>query len=447
MKKRVFILGGGISGLSLRYYLGSKHPDWEIILFEKQHRLGGMIETTQKEDFFFEKGPRTFKASKSHDLLNLIVELGMEGNILVSKKSVGRRFIWRNKRLYSVPSKLFSFLSSPLTRPLLRALIREWKESVKEGDETIDCFARRRFGNEVAEIFFDPLTLGIYAGDIRNLSIVSCFPFLKRLEKEHGSITKGLFKERRSTFSYPKGICASSLFTLREGMESLILQLKDRGVGKIHLGSPIESVSFSNGKVALKSGGMCWEGDHLFCALSSKGAEELMGGWSASIKSFYECLGRVNLSAIHLGYRRSLLSQKGFGYLIPSSEGEKILGVIFDSAVFPDQNRHEMETRLTVMMGGAFHPSLQEMKSEERLEEALVGIRNHLGICARPCYFDVFDYFDAIPQFTVGHEKRVSQLRAHLSERYPQVRVVGNYLDGVSISDCIGGAKSMAKFK
>ncbi|CCB88300.1 protoporphyrinogen oxidase [Simkania negevensis] len=443
--RNVIILGGGISGLSLRYFLSQKYPDLNITLIEKENRLGGVIESRQSGGFFFEKGPRTFKASKSHSLLQLICDLGMEKELLVSEKNAARRFLWKDDRLHAIPTHPLPLLASPLTRKLIPSMMTEWSKEVGADDETVHSFAKRRLGVYAAEVFFDPMTLGIYAGDIRKLSMLSCFPSLKELERKHGSITKGLFKRKKKSFTYPEGVRTSCLFTLKRGVESLVAQLEEAGKGDIVLNTAVRDVVFKDGKVSVSDGNHTWEGDHLFCALSAKGAYHLSRTWDEQVTAFFNALEMASLSVVHLGYECRPLKEEGFGYLIPSNEGEKILGVIFDSSVFPQQNHHALETRLTVMMGGAFHPKHHEISKEMRIAQALEGIEKHLGIKALPMYTYATEYVQAIPQFTLGHAQRVADLREFLREKYPQVTLLGNYLDGVSLSDCVEGAKNISQ--
>lgn len=441
IKKRAIILGGGISGLALRYYLSQKYSDGEILLLEKKHRLGGIIESQSTGDFFFEKGPRTFKVSKSGDLLRLIFELGLESDILVSEKKTQRRFLWKGGDLYPLPLSALSFLTSSLTRPLIPSLLREWRQRKGEGDESIHNFAKRRLSAYAAKTLFDPMTLGIYGGDIRKLSMISCYPKLKEMEQKYGSITKAFLRKPKQPSSLSKKLPPSSLFTLRHGIESLILKLQKEGGGEIYLKTAARDLMFQNSKVIVNNK---WETDHLFCALPAQSVYQLTKRWDPRIHAFYKNLRCAPLSAVHLGYPKELLDQKGFGYLIPSSERESILGGIFDSCVFPEQNRHEKETRLTIMMGGAFRPKLLCASKKERLMQALEKVSEHLNISTPPLYTQVVDYPEGIPQFTLGHQARVEKLRHLLKESYPQVTLLGNYLEGVSVSHCIGQAKRLA---
>src|ERR1700722_3021220 len=86
MAQHVVIVGGGISGLSAAYDLaraGISHT-----LFEKQPRLGGVIETRTQDGCVLECGPDSFLAAKP-DLLALIKELGLEGEVIGSNDHQG----------------------------------------------------------------------------------------------------------------------------------------------------------------------------------------------------------------------------------------------------------------------------------------------------------------------------------------------------------------------
>lgn len=92
---KIAIIGAGISGLSLAWYLQKFHQNGSITLFEKENRYGGMIETSC-DPFFFEKGPRTFSATRCKELLDLIHAIGLEEEILFSDRSAHKRWIYEN---------------------------------------------------------------------------------------------------------------------------------------------------------------------------------------------------------------------------------------------------------------------------------------------------------------------------------------------------------------
>jgi oxygen-dependent protoporphyrinogen oxidase len=347
---RFLILGGGITGLSAAWFLQKKYPNAHITLLEKEDRLGGWIRTSFENGFLFEKGPRTFQKARSPHLLNLIQELGLE--TLSSDPVAAKRFLLYRGRLCTPGSFLFRFFPD-----LIRELFVPSSSSV---DESIYDFASRRFSHRVAETLFDPLTLGIYGGDIRKLSIRSCFPAFYKWEKEKGSVLRGLF-------SSPKQ--EKGLFTLKNGMQSLIQELQKRLRIDFVLNCPVEEIK----EKEVIAGGKVWRADRVINALPPP-------------------FPTRSLWVVNLGYTSHILPRKAFGYLVPTQERESVLGVIFDSAIFPEQNKGD-QTRLTVMV---------RPEENEPLKVVLDALKRHLQLFATPSYTSVFLAQNAIPQFEVG---------------------------------------------
>ena len=393
--KKIIIAGGGISGLAARYYLSKRYPEAEIVLVEKGDRLGGCIQSSDTP-FFFERGPRTIKASRADALISLIDEIGLSDEMIYSSKEARRRFLWKKGKLEALTP------FSPLIRPMLPALLKEWRQPYPwEGDETIASFATRRFGKYVAETLFDPLTLGIFAGDIHKLSISACFPELKAMEMDYGSLTRAFFKKKKEKKK-------RGLFTLRGGLQTLIDRLIEKGRGEIHLNTPLTSLSE----------------EKLILALPAPAVKGLFSG-DGEIQQFFDLLEGASITVVNVAYKKELLKKKEFGYLVPSSEKEKVLGVVFDSAIFPLQNQTRDETRLTVML------------REGGVETALEGLQRHLGIQSEPIEIQLKEWKEAIPQYGVGHLKRVEMFEKHLKEKYPHIRCIGNYLHGASVNQCV----------
>ena len=58
-----------------------------------------------------------------------------------------------------------------------------------------------------------------------------------------------------------------------------------------------------------------------------------------------------------------------------------------------------------------------------------------LGISGAPMERTVWRYPRALPQYNVGHARRVNEVREALNE-FPSLCLAGNYLTGRSIGDC-----------
>ena len=79
--KHVCILGGGLSGLSLAYYLRkiaplvSKGKQLRVTILEGSNRWGGWIHTFKQDGFVLEKGPRGLRYDLCYACLCLLAQL------------------------------------------------------------------------------------------------------------------------------------------------------------------------------------------------------------------------------------------------------------------------------------------------------------------------------------------------------------------------------------
>lgn len=412
-KTRVIVLGGGISGLSLAWMLLQK-KSCEVLLVEKERRVGGHMGLSDRREFFFERGPRMFQTGRSAALLELIKELGLADEMIQADDEARGRYIWYMGKLCKFPSSPFACLFSPLTRPLLFALLTEWKKKPFVGEESIWDFAVRRFNRKTAERMFDPLVVGIYAGDIKRLSVNACFPQIKKWEEEHGSLTRGFFASEKKD---------PSLFSLRGGSERLLERLQEQLTGKILLGQKVESLHLSGGGITVMTTEGQREADLLFSALPPYALSQLIGHHSD--------FPMRDIVTVNVGFKTKVLSKKGFGYLVPSHAKEEIYGVIFDSNLFPQQNREPQETRLTVMLA----PGGDEEK------RAINALKKHLQIEQKPDFIQVTKIPKALPQFELGHSAHIQELQAAATAFSPRLHLVGNYLFGTSVNDAIASCR------
>src|SRR5262249_19555917 len=140
-----------------------------------------------------------------------------------------------------------------------------------------------------------------------------------------------------------------------------------------------------------------------------------------------------------LGYTQRVIRKKGFGYLVASQENEELMGVIFDSNSFTEFNRTPEETRLTVLL------KREDLSDNEARDIAIRSLKKHLQITETPAVSMVARAPGVFPQLRVGHAKKVEAIESMVREKYPNLHLVGNYLYGVGVSDCISRAQSVAE--
>ena len=386
MKKQVVIRGAGITGLSLGFYLRERFGEQiDLHILEKSERPGGWIETLREGPFVFEKGPRTLRLTgKTNPTIELIQKIGLEMDLAFSKKESSIRYLLHQGKLEKVPATLKEMFTSPLLkgkkRDLLKGLLKWGSE--KE-DSSIYSFAKRRFSKEIAEEIFAPLALGIFAGDIKHLSLKHCFPSLYKWDQKKLPFILSLLWNSQS----------SKLFTLKTGLETLPLQLAKRLEKEIHYG-----VS----EIPLKA-------DHLFSTVPAYGKIPLQ-----------------SVTIAHLGWEGKQLHFPGFGYLIPKKEHPNLMGVVFDSEIFPEES---LTTRMTVMM------------RTPDLEETLFHVKKVLKIDKKPSFCQLSLAKDAIPQYPLGFDQILEELYA---QNPKEVSFIGSSYTGISINECIAAAQKAA---
>ena len=424
-KKRILILGSGISGLAASWHLAKKSDEYDCILLEKEHSPGGWMQSHKEQDFLIEGGPRVFKTSRNKEFLQIVDEIGFSSSLLPSSPSAKARFLWTDGKFQKAPK---------LSLSLLHSLWKERKIPPVFEDETIWDFTVRRFGKDIAEKLVDPMVLGIYAGDSKHLSIKACFPFLKVLEQEHGSVIKGMFsslkkKKQKPTFK-------ASLFSFKEGTGSFIEKWRSKIPFPIHYDQEITSLRRENGLWQIKSQTKTWEGDEVILAIPASSAAKLLKEEAPKTADLLESIPYENITTLQLGWKGDVLPFSAFGYLVPTFEKEPILGVLFDTKMFGKK-----DTLITVMVRGVSH-SEEELKAIAKRVAA-----HHLKITQEPDLFSYKKMARAIPQYVLGHPEKRDTLLKTLQEEIGNLHLVGNYLDGVSVNDCIKNAGKMIEEK
>lgn len=384
------VLGAGIGGLAAAWQLQKK--GYDVVVLEASNRCGGWIRSENEGGFFFETGPRSLRPAAA--TLALIDELGLSSKIRLPQSH--ERYLYTEGALRKVPSSFVQFLKAPWVWPALSMAI---PRKVPEEDLSIHTFFKMRYGAFCADVAADALTAGIFAGNPERLSMQACFPqFGKKREK-----TK----------------LKTALYTLDGGLETLVQALHERL--DVRLLSPVHNIRE----------GILEEADLIVSALPAHALKKIL---DEPLLDYFES---ASLAVVTLGWKKNLLPVEGFGYLIPKKEGEKILGCVFDSSVFPSQNQSVEETRLTVMIGGDRSPELLEHSFDELGKCALEALSRHLGINEAPDFCRVHMAKSAIPQYRVGHRNLVSMLERRLAETHPKLRLAGSSFYGVAVNDSI----------
>jgi oxygen-dependent protoporphyrinogen oxidase len=203
------------------------------------------------------------------------------------------------------------------------------------------------------------------------------------------------------------------------------------------LGKTVEGLQVHSDAVDVVLSDRRLKADFVISALPSDALKKLIGEEGDATE-------KATVDLVSFGFHQPVLPKSGFGYLVPSASNEEILGMVWDSCVFPQQNLKEGDTRLTVMLGGIRRKEWVKRPLSYSVEAALACLTNHLSIRQKPDCICSYRALQAIPQYQIGHQERTAQLEASCKRLSSRLSFIGNSFYGVSVNDCIAEAKKKA---
>jgi oxygen-dependent protoporphyrinogen oxidase len=451
----VVIVGGGLSGLSLAYRLQQAAPHAAVTVLEKDGRPGGKIHTETRDGFRVEWGANGFLDTKPTTSA-LCRDLGLADRLVTASEAAAKnRYLFLRGRLHKLPDSLIAFLRTPvLTWRGKWGLLTERFRAAKpdNGDESIDAFARRRAGDEVADVLADAFVTGIHAGDPKLLSLRSAFPRLAELEERYGSVTKGFAaaaKERRAAAKARGEVYQrpGKMWSFPEGLQALIDGLRAALRIPPLLGAVGRRVERRDGAAPWTvrgDGKDHWEADAVVLTCPAYEQAAILADLDAELAELIGGIAYNRVAVVALGYRRQDVPfpLDGFGYLVPQRDRRDLLGVQWCSSIFPDR-APPGTVLLRAMCGGWSRGEMVGWDDARLLASVRAELRAALGVTAEPVFHRVVRWERAIPQYHLGHQQRVARIDEH-ARRYPGLFLAGNAYRGVAMNDCTEQAVTLA---
>lgn len=455
----VVIIGGGVAGLSAAWYLQREaRGAVTYTLLERSGRWGGKIQTEMVArpggSFLLEAGPDGFITRKPWARA-LADELGLTARMIDPQQANSHTFVLHRGRPLPMPdgmrllapTKVLPFLRSPLFSPWgkarigLEALLPPRRD---EADESLAAFVRRRLGAEALDRLGDPLLAGVYNAEPERQSMLATFPQFPALERQHGSVIRGLRAAERKRATDGAIDDAAPFFSLDSGAETLTRALVAQLDGDLRLKTSVASIEREGAAYGVVLGdGSRLRADAVILATSAQVTAALL---RESVPTAAEVLGRIRFASIgatYLGYRRRDVHHplNGFGVVIPSSERRHIDGVTWASSKWPGRAPADY-VLMRVFFGG---PHTRDMMtfSDDALHATIRDeLASMLGVTAPPLFYRTYRWQDGYPQYDVGHLQRVAAIEAALPAR---LSVAGSSYWGVGVPDCIRQGQAAAR--
>ena len=434
-KVDIIILGSGISGLTLGFYLEKKNKDF--LVFESCKSFGGNISTKSKKGFICENGPNTVLINND-SVKDLISDLKIKNDVIYPNNNNNKRFLINKGKLIKIPQSFGQFLKSNILS--LSAKIRIFFEIfIKKSDKNFSVydFFKRRFGKEFHDVLIEPFLTGIYAGNTRKMSIKFVLKKIWNLEQNYGSVILGFIKKKSRNIS-PKS------FNFKNGLSDLTNTIHQKIKDKIRFNSKITSISkIGNLYEITVNNNIKYRCTKLISTIPAYALSEIIFDkkLSQSLKKIYYC----PIYVLHLGLEKQKIKNdiSGFGVLTKPSDNKSFLGIIFNSRIFPHLAPLDKDL-ITVMVGGTRQEQLLKTNKELLFDKIVSDIKKLISYDGQIIMKHDFLWEKGIPQYGLNHDNITNEIK-NFENKNKDLHIIGNYVNGISVSDCVEKAVKLSK--
>lgn len=432
------IIGAGLTGLSTAFNL--KNAGRDVLVLEKQNRIGGQIRTYTENGFTFESGPNTGVVSFP-EVAELFQQLEGSCQLETACESSKRRLIWKGNRFHALPAGPLSAITTPLftLSDKFRILGEPWRKKGDDPDESVGSLAQRRLGRSFYEYAVDPFISGVYAGDPMKLCTRYALPKLYNLEANYGSFIRGAIAKGKEPKSSRDRLATKKVFSAVGGLQHLVEALA-KGVNIITGASDVRVMPDKEHRwrVTYDGGSKVVYCRHVITTVGAYALPEVLPFVDQALMHpisslYYAPVIQVCVGVRQAGSRR----MPAFGGLVPSCEQQKVLGILFPSECFV-QRAPEGGALYSYFMGGARHTDYMQKSDEEIRQMVLDSFHTMLKYPAdvEPDLIRIFRHERAIPQYRSDSGLRL-QAVSSIQQQYPGLIIAGNLRDGIGMGNRI----------
>ena len=430
-QRSVVVIGAGVAGLAAARYL--KSAGIQVTVLEKNPYVGGRVHTDCFEGLKVDTGAQFITNFYTHTR-QIIYDLGLQDDVV---PITGGASIMRNEKLYRIfPSAnvifgpLISFRSK-LTLLKILAPMLSYRDDLdiyafyklhELDTRSISEYVHQELDDELLDYLFEPLLSGILYWTAQHTSQAMLFPMLK------ACLGMKLFTLRDSLGSLPKAMAVG----LDVQCNAQVISVVPTSSGGYTIEADVDDQNYQ------------FTCDGVVCAIPATTVSRLFPFLSVEQRAFFDAIhysASVN-AAIALDRR---LPSEFYSIFCPTHEFKYLATINVESAknsslLLPDRDLVELFPSGTAGRELLFDDD-ESIREKLCTDTRLVGPDYDLS--DNGCAYHVYRWPQALPEFNVGHLKR---LKAFADGKIESDHVVfaGDYIGGPYIEGAINSGLEAA---
>ena len=453
---RIAIVGGGISGLAAAFEVEQRRragADVQYTLYESSPRLGGVLRTEIIDGCVLEAGPDSFVTEKPW-ASDLCRSLGIGDQLIGSNDSDRKTYILTRGRLVEMPDGLMFMVPTKILPTGLSPLF-SWKTKLLmakelflppravDRDESVADFVDRHYGREMVDRLADPLLSGIYGGESANLSVRAVLQRFAEMERTHGSLGRAMLAARKKMRSAPRKVAPPLFTSVKNGMQSLAETVVSQlNPASVLTNTTVTAVQPSADGWTVFGGAQPERFDAVIIALPRKAAASILSEASSNLSTELTAIQYSSSITVGLAYDLKIRQAlpPGFGFLVPRSEGKRLLAATFVHNKFP-QRAPEDRALLRCFFAGSNAEQVWNLSDSQIIDVVREELQQILGpqiigLRYDPLFARVYKWKSAMAQYGVGHLEQLKKIEG-LRKALPRLALAGNGYGGIGVPDCV----------
>ncbi|WP_370619440.1 protoporphyrinogen oxidase [Mumia sp. Pv 4-285] len=449
----VAVVGGGLAGATAARELVARLPDAVVTVYESTDHVGGKLAGTEVGGVVVDVGAESM-LNRRPEAVALATDVGL-GERLVHPEPVTAA-LWTRGALRSLPPSVMGVPSSMSALAESRVLSRtgfvrartDLPVPTPSDDVSVASYVGRRLGREVVDVLVEPLLGGVYAGHAAELSVQAAAPAIWALHRRGSRIAHAAAEQSASAPRDLPPVFAG----LDGGLWQLPRAVVDHPSIVVRTLSTVREIApLPEGRWSLVVGpanaAERLEADAVVLATPAAPTARLLAPAVPVAARLLREIDYASMAIVTLAVRRDQVASGtgGSGFLVPPVEGRAIKAATFSSTKWGWLG--ERAGDLVIMrasLGRAGEEHVLQRDDAELVATAVADLRDAIGLHGPLADAHVQRWGGGLPQYTVGHLRRVEQIGEAMAGA-PGLAVCGAAYGGVGIPAVIASGRAAAQ--